>query len=81
MNRTPPGIDVAKQVFQIHGVDGQGQVVVHGSSLALSQSSDKDKDVLNCHFWLPLQPKQRTVLPELETLCGLSQIVLFESRA
>jgi hypothetical protein len=31
MNCTPPGIEVAKQVFQLHGVDKQGQVVVHGS--------------------------------------------------
>ena len=31
MNCTPLGIEVAKQVFQLHGVDEQGQVVVHRS--------------------------------------------------
>jgi len=30
MNCTPLGIEVAKQMFQLHGVDEQGQVVVHG---------------------------------------------------
>jgi hypothetical protein len=35
VNRPPLGRDVAKQVFQLHGVEEQGQVVVHGSLAGL----------------------------------------------
>jgi hypothetical protein len=31
LNCTPPGRDGAKQVFQLHGVEEQGQGIVHGS--------------------------------------------------
>ena len=31
MKRTPTiGLDIAKQVFQVHGIDGVGAVVVRG---------------------------------------------------
>ena len=28
---TTIGLDIAKSVFQVHGVDGAGQVVIHAS--------------------------------------------------
>jgi hypothetical protein len=48
---TTIGLDIAKSVFQVHGIDAQGNVIVrrqvsgHWSALALNGSVANDPDV------------------------------------